>query len=59
MGKNSEIVPFRDLVIQFSRSVMSDSLQPLDHSIPGLPVHPQLLESSHYTPVDYLFSFEK
>ena len=30
--------------IQFSRSVMSDALQPLNCSTPGLPVHHQLLE---------------
>ena len=30
--------------IQFSRSVMSNSLWPHDHSTPGLPVHHQLLE---------------
>ena len=30
--------------VQFSRSVMSDSLQPMKHSTPGLPVHHQLLE---------------
>ena len=28
--------------VQFSRSVMSDSLQPHDYSTPGLPVHHQL-----------------
>ena len=31
-------------VIQFSRSVMSDSLQPMNRSTPGLPVRPQLPE---------------
>ena len=31
---------------QFSSSVMSDTLQPNDHSTPGLPVHHQLPESS-------------
>ena len=30
--------------VQFSRSVVSDSLQPLDCSTPGLPVHHQLPE---------------
>ena len=30
--------------VQFSRSVVSDSLQPMDCSTPGLPVHCQLLE---------------
>ena len=30
--------------VQFSHSVMSDSLQPMDCSMPGLPVHHQLLE---------------
>ena len=29
--------------VQFSRSVMSDSLRPMNHSTPGLPVHHQLL----------------
>ena len=31
--------------VQFSSSVMSDSLQPMNHSMPGLPVHYQLPES--------------
>ena len=30
--------------VQFSRSVVSDSLQPMSCSTPGLPVHHQLLE---------------
>ena len=30
--------------VQFSRSVMSDSLQRMNHSTPGLPVHHQLPE---------------
>ena len=30
--------------VQFSRSVVSDSLHPMNHSMPGLPVHHQLLE---------------
>ena len=30
--------------LQFSRSVMSDSLDPMNHSTPGLPVHHQLPE---------------
>ena len=30
--------------IQFSRSVMSDSLNPMNHSRPGLSIHHQLLE---------------
>ena len=30
--------------VQFSRSVVSDSLRPHDRSTPGLPVHHQLLE---------------
>ena len=30
--------------VQFSRSVVSDSLQPMNHSTPGLPVHHQLPE---------------
>ena len=32
--------------IQFSRSVMSDSLQPMNCRTPGLPVHHQLMEST-------------
>ena len=32
------------VIVQFSRSVVSDSLQPQDCSTPGLPVHHQLLE---------------
>ena len=30
--------------VQFSRSVVSDSCDPMNHSTPGLPVHHQLLE---------------
>ena len=30
--------------VQFSRSVMSDSLRPMNHSTPGLPVHHHLPE---------------
>ena len=30
--------------VQFSHSVISDSLDPIDHSMPGLPVHHQLPE---------------
>ena len=30
--------------VQFSHSVMSNSLQPMDCSMPGFPVHHQLLE---------------
>ena len=30
--------------VQFSHSVVSSSLQPMDHSTPGLPLHHQLLE---------------
>ena len=33
-----------DSSIHFSRSVMSASLWPMDHSMPSLPVHHQLLE---------------
>ena len=33
-----------EVSVQFSRSVVSDSLQPHDCSMPGLPVHHQLLE---------------
>ena len=34
----------RSLSVQFSRSVMFDSLQPHDYSTPGFPVHHQLPE---------------
>ena len=41
----SELYQFSS--VQFSHSVMSDSLQPHEpHSTPGLPVHHQLLEST-------------
>ena len=30
--------------VQFSRSVMSDSCEPMNHSMPGFPVHHQLPE---------------
>ena len=36
--------------VQFSRSVMSDSLQPMNRSTPGLPVHHQLPELSQTCP---------
>ena len=32
--------------VQFSRSVVSDSLRPMNHSTSDLPVHHQLLEST-------------
>ena len=39
--------PIHDLSsVQFSRSALSDSLQPLNRSMPGLPVHHQLPEST-------------
>ena len=34
----------QSLSVQFSHSVMSDSLRPHGRSTPGLPVHPQHLE---------------
>ena len=34
----------KNLQVQFSDLVMSNSLQPMDCSMPDLPVHPQLLE---------------
>ena len=37
---------FRFSSLQFSCSVMSDSLQPMNCSMPGLPVHHQLPEST-------------
>ena len=38
-------VHVKDTFSQFSRSVMSDSCDPMNCSTPGLPVHHQLLES--------------
>ena len=48
---NGRIIPgppqiFLNSSVQFSRSVVSDSLRPMNHSTPGLPVHHQLLEST-------------
>ena len=37
-----ELVWLQSTSVQFSCSVMSDSLQPMDYSMPGLPVHHQL-----------------
>ena len=37
------LIPIK-VTVQFSHSVMSDSLRPMDCSTPGLPVHHQLLE---------------
>ena len=37
-------IKMRQPSVQLSYSVMSDSLRPLNHSMPGLPVHHQLLE---------------
>ena len=36
----------RSQSVQFSHSVVSDSLNPMNHSTPGLPIHHQLLEST-------------
>ena len=41
---NGEKFQKRISSIQFSRSVVSDSLQPMNRSMPGLPVHHQLPE---------------
>ena len=38
------MTPFETRSVQFSRSVVSDSLNPMDCSMPGLPVHHQLPE---------------
>ena len=43
-GKISIKQKFNSMIVQFSRSVMSDSLRPHGRSTPGLPVHHQLLE---------------
>ena len=42
----SKTPPFSSLSVQFSHSVMSDSLWPMDCSMPGVSVHHQLLEST-------------
>ena len=36
----------KDVEVKFSHSVVSDSLRPMNCSVPGLPVHHQLLEST-------------
>jgi len=38
------MTPFETGSVQFSRSVVSDSLNPMDCNMPGLPVHHQLPE---------------
>ena len=38
--------------VQFSHSVVSDSLQPHEFSTPGLPVHHQLLSSLRLTSIE-------
>ena len=43
-GVRSDLRAFRNSPVQFSRSVVSDSLRPLDCSTPGFPVHHQLPE---------------
>ena len=40
------LFPFLDSSVQFSHSLMSDSLDPMNRSMPGLPVHHQLPEST-------------
>ena len=40
------LFPFFDSSVQFSHSLMSDSLDPMNRSMPGLPVHHQLPEST-------------
>ena len=42
----ASLFAFRVRSVQFSHSVMSDSLRPHERSMPGLPVHHQLLEST-------------
>ena len=49
-----QAVFFNGASVQFSRSVVSDSLRPMDCSTPGFPVHHQLLElaQTHVHQVD-------
>ena len=42
--KSPVLIALIVISVQFSHSVMSDSLQPMNHSTPGLPVHHQLPE---------------
>ena len=42
--------------VQFSCSVMSDSLHPMNRSTPGLPVHHQLLESTKPMSIESVMS---
>ena len=42
--KSSLIMPIQFSSVQFSRSVVSDSCDPMNCSTPGLPVHHQLQE---------------
>ena len=45
LWQNCSMMIFQDLTsVQFSHSVVSDSLQHMNRSMPGLPVHHQLLE---------------
>ena len=41
---SSRLFQHNHVRVQFSHSVVSDSLQPMDCSTPGFPVHHQLLE---------------
>ena len=43
-SSNSSSFPLCPFSVQFSRSVVSNSLRPMNHSTPGLPVHHQLPE---------------
>ena len=44
--RNSNYTDIQFSLVQFSRSVMSDSLRPMNHGTSGLPVHHQLPEFS-------------
>ena len=41
---SEHLLPLTPVSVQFSPSVRSDSLRPMNHSTPGLPVYHQLLE---------------
>ena len=44
--RNKAVYIWRKSLVQFSRSVVSDSCDPTNNSTPGLPVHHQLPEST-------------
>ena len=45
------------LIVQFSHSIVSDSLWPLDCSVPGFPVHHQLPELAQHMSIQLVMPF--